>query len=134
MNETEFRAWDEPNKTMVYENTYCCDLGITFDGQVFCDDSYYGIHNSNFVLMQYTGFKDKNGRKIYEGDIIGNIPYHYERYHYYIKDLDGFFFAKYDDQMHIPFEECEVIGNIHENPELMIDDIIEKRKKTMEAL
>jgi YopX protein len=77
--------------------------------------------NERFIYQQYTGLLDKNGKEIYEGDII--------------RDNDGFLWEVYfEDGMYrakggefelseclIEFcpEWCEVIGNIYANPELL---------------
>ena len=72
MREIKFRAWDITGKEM--EELISLDLGSkprarTVKG-FLCD--------GEFVLMQYTGLKDKNGKEIYEGDIIGEESvYHF---------------------------------------------------------
>ena len=78
------------------------------------------------TVCQYTGLTDKNGRKIFEGDIIkckvhemngyrvrrGVVEYHGVGF---IMNLDP---NSWYDQKNISFD-CEVIGNIYDNPELM---------------
>ena len=70
--------------------------------------------------MQYTGLKDKNGVEIYEGDLIGYFVHIYKvGFH---KGSFGLFSLKHNG--FTPFFEsvelsCDVIGNIHENPELL---------------
>jgi uncharacterized phage protein (TIGR01671 family) len=84
------------------------------------EDGYYS------ELMQYTGFNDKNGKEIYEGDILG------AGYYKYLVDYDeewGFTFKdpgkrnwetnEFDLAQNMIFSEVEIIGNIHENPELI---------------
>jgi len=121
MKEIKFRVWEKEQKRMfaVYE----------FNEDHVAEDS---IHPRKVcILMQYTGLKDKNGKEIYEGDIVrlGNYPF--------TKDIEkvewdnslcGFSpFAKllcplYEDddvgEVRPEASFCEVIGNIYENPEL----------------
>jgi uncharacterized phage protein (TIGR01671 family) len=78
------------------------------------------------ILMQCTGLKDKNGKEIYEGDIIiGNsygdypliIKWDYEYSGFYCHDPKG------DDDDHLNMKEAvngKVIGNIYENPDLIL--------------
>lgn len=71
------------------------------------------------TLGQFTGLLDKNGKRIFEGDIVrdvdtGNIrtvEYHGNRF-VFVSLLRHFFDVIYE-------EDCEVIGNIHDNPELL---------------
>lgn len=119
MRELEFRAWNAEHKTMVY-----------FDAEKASSDEFIachffelmaGIHDSGEGLEQYTGLKDRNGVKIFEGDILyvaglGNcLVGHY----------DGFFGFTIESRNNIEniglsLEDIErVIGNIHENPELI---------------
>lgn len=72
------------------------------------------------TLGQYTGLKDKNGKEIYEGDILKGTFYGFP-----IIEHD-YVFSVYWDERHKSFmtdyfepTECEVIGNIYENPELI---------------
>lgn len=72
------------------------------------------------TVGQYTGLTDKNGKKIFEGDIVkikgktryifyGSSGFRYTNYGEYADTLEKVFTT----------EDCEVIGNIHDNPELL---------------
>lgn len=79
------------------------------------------------TVGQYTGLTDKNGKKIFEGDIIETSGFGYKRRTYPVVFCDGYFgyqseydaIAFLDSEYPIPQENREVIGNIHDNPELL---------------
>jgi uncharacterized phage protein (TIGR01671 family) len=130
MREIKFRAFikdygdpKEPNGTMFY---HCMPITADFktwlvsfdDGETFDGDWVVG---ENFAVMQYTGLKDKNGKEIYEGDILQqkresmfSSALEEKRYKtvtipdIYIESIDGYSLV----------QDSEVIGNIYENPEL----------------
>nr|DAR78274.1 MAG TPA: YopX protein [Bacteriophage sp.] len=133
MREIEFRVWDSQEK--VYLNKK--DIAIDNLGNVFvfegCNDNDADLwhvrilvdpDNERYIIEQSTGLKDKNGTEIYEGDVIkverdGTI-YRVEWIY------SGFGLEPRYNSPFYPIlgnvelrERIEVIGNIHENPELL---------------
>jgi len=129
MREIKFRAWDKPENQMIQS------IGISKNGIAFecvhSNDSGSDYEEfEQYILMQYTGLKDKKGKDIYEGDIVTWIDE-------CANDHDGerqsgyfvFSWSLYDASFMLDqgsssfgFGECdtfEVIGNIYENPELL---------------
>ena len=73
--------------------------------------------------MQFTGLKDKNGKEIYESDIVRTYGGTIFRYVEYRKNLFALISASSGVEIEFPDREgsIEVIGNIYENPELIGD-------------
>ena len=120
MREIKFRAWDK-------EKNMWTNFKI-FDNSTFFMDKNTGVwFNKNhkeyerFELMQYTGVKDKNGKEIYEGDII--ICKYGPQIAMEVKWVDEGFrtLGKYDGDNYVGFvkNNAEVIGNIYENKNLL---------------
>jgi uncharacterized phage protein (TIGR01671 family) len=125
--EIKFRVWDtERKKFYEWKDDEIC-LSINLDGTICAeiDDDVQknGLHEHDaqqppdrYIFLQYTGLKDKNGKEIYEGDILllesfiddktFNIPVTFE---------DGMFVAKGSGLL-CHYEGKTVIGNIYENP------------------
>ena len=110
MREIKFRAWDKYSERMIYKHN--C---ISFDGKVY-------PHNPDLYLMQYTGLCDKNGKEIYEGDIIKDefdrsfiVDWLCNEARFSIKEIN----KKTLYKMVINHLKVEVIGNIYENNELL---------------
>lgn len=125
----KFRAWDKVFKEMVQVNGLVLDeqvVKVTYkNGNVVKEDM------KEYELMQSTGLFDKKGVEIFEGDIITTNAYAcivgFGEYTYF-EDEDtqttaiGFYlsFLNVEPATYAPFEKfywdnCEVIGNIHEN-------------------
>lgn len=147
MREIKFRAWD--TKTSRYLNpwgdekagfhlfgeTMCFDL----IGQQICDPEKgtYLLRFNDLVIEQYTGLKDVNGKEIYEGDWLRFSIFDYNgsdtQYHGCVvftgtrfmiwNQPDNEFYGSdggFDlDDVYMQDDEIEIIGNLHETPELL---------------
>ena len=74
------------------------------------------------TVGQYTGLKDKDGTKIFEGDIIEFIYMLKPKsrdYIVYNSELAAFTLAKYGNLAHVFANQCKIIGNRFDNPELL---------------
>ena len=78
------------------------------------------------TVGQYTGLTDKNGKKIFEGDILNGLFYlhPYRKIFQVGYAVNGFYFFDEDDEDEVGWHpshivDYEVIGNIHDNPELL---------------
>jgi uncharacterized phage protein (TIGR01671 family) len=136
MRKIKFRAWHPDDWKMYYFNSFL-DI-VKWQGGP-CIDSYRSENESDepsVSFMQYTGRKDKNGKEIYDGDIIFDLDFKQEKDGAFSleprtfivefnqatcgllrKDFKTGFFSG-----HIGLTmpgETEVIGNIYENPELI---------------
>lgn len=107
MREIKFRAWDLVEKQM--------NGDVQNSRQV-----YTFFHSTEYVLMQYTGLKDKNGKEIYEGDILKT---NFGRTAAVVWYRRGFFVDAPEHPEGVTdflvWEQSEIIGNIYENPELL---------------
>jgi uncharacterized phage protein (TIGR01671 family) len=120
----KFRVWDK------FCETWLTDFAINQDGEI---NKFFNSEEAlkrRFVLMQCTGLKDKNGKLIYEGDVVNGtcgvywgemiVKFNENEAKFYMYRID----KRYTD-LHFHGKnqednfELEVIGNIYENPELL---------------
>lgn len=134
--EIKFRAWVKPLKryangidTILYHKA--CDVEGGGIWSVVCEEWDSEVYEyDNIVIEQYTDLKDKNGKEIYEGDIVEwvnglgekhifEIMWNECRASFQMVEIGQeypYILQGLSDKMK-PY--CEVIGNIHENPELL---------------
>jgi uncharacterized phage protein (TIGR01671 family) len=117
MREIKFRAWDNGNKEMAH-------WGIGFDDvsseiSVRSVKDTISLSSERYVFMQYTGLKDKNGKEIYEGDImtstIGERSVHISK----VVWMNGGFYAFGILIGGLHKYEFEIIGNIYQDSHLL---------------
>lgn len=130
MHELKFRVWSKKQKTYDYKypfnvsgSFYIAQNGVLLSdyGNVITPE----VKQNDFVIERFTGLRDKNDHMIYEGDIVSE---HNGDLKGVVKQAeDGQWIIYWDnipDGRSVLFEHsnfCEVIGNIHGNPELIED-------------
>lgn len=135
--EIKFRIWDVENKEMLkvqeldFESTF-------YGGRIAIRPDQYNDYfdTEDMILMQYTGLHDKNGKEIYEGDIVlyedwemayegggndsfinkGIVEYCEDNCCYNVTERQT---VDITDVLYKDNEDLEVIGNIYDNPELL---------------
>lgn len=122
MREIKFRAWDKAKNEWIAEGFHLMGE-VMLGGQLF----ERSLEQWNDVLIeQFTGLDDKNGVEIYEGDILSNgidgkrwvIRWHKPgEYAGFIASEIGNDFCSF--LLNAKYENAQVIGNIHENKDLI---------------
>ena len=128
--EIKFRAWDVVDKRMILPDIWMsrlCGEGVSLEEI---------LGNEEYAVMQFTGLKDKNGKEIYEGDIVEFKEKHYDKPYSFVVSWDDIsasfvcndFKERYyrwlssmtiDTHFSIKYEYKKIVGNIYENPELL---------------
>ena len=123
----KFRAWAEEGKVMYYDvYTFKDDTLLLSYDEIAFDE----VPASDFILMQSTGLKDKNGKEIFEGDVVKyevgrntvteEVAYDKNFAGFGVRDADIdiiFTFLQLADV--VDLISLEVVGNKYENPELL---------------
>lgn len=128
-----YRAWDKTCKTMYEADDV---MYIDFREKEICVETLFFEKASRYdfddiVLMQSTGLKDKNGKEIFEGDVVtdghttGDIKNHPTLGFYMVDDngierffSDGSTIEDFEEDVETVARILEIIGNIYTNPEL----------------
>lgn len=125
----KFRVWtpDEEGKCFLNPDFF----NITLDGKVRHIEN--GAIDKSVIIQQFTGLFDKNGKEIFEGDILisNNNQKHFPTEYKKVFFEDGSFkicwksahykdiFWKSLDDISIRISQLTIVGNIFENPELL---------------
>jgi len=123
MRELKFRVWDRKETEWLALGA----TGIDCSNGKLVDYEYEGVtkaNQENYIVEQFTGLKDKNGKEIYEGDIldVSSVFVKPKKMIVNFSEMACGFepFANGCPDCYFPVgKDVEVIGNIHENPELL---------------
>lgn len=116
-----FRAWNKENKKMIDVDILNWNNGeVDFIG----DGITFILKAKDIKLMQSTGLTDKNGKEIFEGDVVKMAKNVYSEPTYYevVRHRGGAYrleSKQYGYELWLRHTDCEIAGNIYENPELV---------------
>lgn len=123
MLEIKFRVWDKAQHRMIYDPLSLVCVHLT---------DMYNNPTSNWIWMQFTDLKDKNGKAIYEGDIVAKFDFENPLFRSVVVRENGAFgyvdlktFIAFAANYNFEWDNgksqlIEIVGNIHENKELVV--------------
>ena len=122
MREIQFRAYIKNPAIVVLVqciNFNCSTVEIRLD-----DGDFWEFDFDEVELMQYTGLKDKNGKGIYEGDIVNALKHNEDPFAAEIVWRSGVFWFSVWNWIEFQniFRSIDVVGNVHENHELLVKE------------
>ena len=127
----KFRAWDSVEKKFV-EHFFITDNGLICNMEKPTSDCKLPIpiEKSELILMQSTGLKDKNGKEIFEGDVVRQVrtqpTTENETITGVVTMIEGAWLIMNDNEQLASYlwsetDENEIIGNIYENKDILED-------------
>jgi len=137
MREHKYRVWDKNLQLMGYQftkhifaedKTEYKTIAFSFSSGCKPLTLVEALESNNYILMQYTGLKDKNGKEICEDDIVtgyidfvtgdilvkGSVEYNSHDARWEVLSLAGDYSIALSE-----IQDIEIIGTIHDNPELL---------------
>ena len=129
----KFRVWVKIEKRMFfsddilaidYENEEIVTQQVYFENGLPDDRFIYCYKTDEIELMQSTGLKDKNGKEIFEGDIVKMSKDVYSEPTYYevVRHYGGAYrleSKQHGCELWLRHTDCEVVGNVYENQEYL---------------
>ena len=112
MREIKYKAWDMKKKEWVIKPTTLQDL--------VAEEYYPADWVDKVIWVEYTGLKDKNGKPIFEGDVLSPNTED-DKSKLEVRFEEGAFVTSFGTNIKEVSKLCEVIGNIYENKDLLND-------------